>query len=66
MQIKQMTFADLLRLLEGRRDFTASKRNGKNNVASDITFETSRRLVFMLSDAFDLFKVDQEVIFDSA
>ena len=66
MQIKQMTFADLLRLLEGRRDFTASKRNARNNAASDTTSEISRRLVFMLSDAFDLFKVDQEVIFDSA
>ena len=66
MQIKQMTFADLLRLLEGRRDFKISKRNGKNNATNDNCSETSRRLVFMLSDAFDLFKVDQEVIFDSA
>ena len=48
MQIKGMTFAALIRLLESRRDFEGLHKAGSGDT----------RLVFMLSDAFDLYNVD--------
>ena len=43
-----MTFTALIRLLESRRDFESLQKGGSGET----------RLVFMLSDAFDLYNVD--------
>ena len=65
-----MSFTELKMMLEARRDFTSMRDLNTSNIHSTTKVKTQGadlRLVFMLSDAFDLFKgVDQEVVYDSA
>jgi len=65
MKISELTFQDLERILETRRDFTMLRNTSRVNSAP-VHRKDGRRVVFMLSDDYDLFNLDQEVIYDSA
>ena len=72
IDLERVKFDDLRVLLEGRRDFTDLRRINKVNKKSDKGHlaqsgsQKMPRIVFMINDDFDLFNVDQEVVYDSA
>ena len=58
-------------MLEARRDFATMRDLNTSAIHAQSPFGGSEsaeslRVVFMLSDDFDLFKIDQEVVYDSA
>jgi len=52
-------------MLDTRRDFTLLRNMSQTNNPSEQNTD-SRRVVFLVSDDFDLFNIDEEVIYDSA
>ena len=65
MKIDQLSFEDLERMLDTRRDFTLLRDMSRSN-STPVHKTDGMRVVFMLSDDFNLFNIDQEVIYDSA
>ena len=67
MALGSMTFQDLRTLLDARRDFSSLRQVALGKISQRVGTDAKPvRLVFMLTDDYDLFNLDQEVVYDSS